>query len=238
MKAKQLRAVARKALKGKYWWAALASLIALVFGVYSIGSAASGASNSASTSGNTAANINLPGVTAEMTNATSTAMTIIAIAGTILSIAIAIVGCAVSIGYSKYNLELYKQEKAPSIGILFSYMKIVWKSFWLKILKFLKVFVWSLLFVIPGIIAGYRYSMAEFVMAENPDMSAGDAVKRSCEIMKGNKWKLFCLDFSFIGWDILAGFFPLVGPLFLKPYIEASHAAFYLDKSGRKEELA
>lgn len=58
-------------------------------------------------------------------------------------------------------------------------------------------------------------------------MSANEAITRSREIMNGNKWKLFCLHFSFIGWYILSAFTLGIGLLFLAPYVKASEAAFY-----------
>ena len=70
----------------------------------------------------------------------------------------------------------------------------------LNLLITLKVIAWSLLFVIPGIVAAYRYSMATYIMAENPGMQATEAIERSKALMDGRKGDLFCLDLSFIGW--------------------------------------
>ena len=81
--------------------------------------------------------------------------------------------------------------------------------------------------MIPGIIAFYAYSMAPYIMVENPELSAKEAMKASKELMKGNKWRLFCLSFSFIGWDILAALSFGIGHIVLCPYVEAAGAAFY-----------
>ena len=78
----------------------------------------------------------------------------------------------------------------------------------LTILMIFKVFLWSLFLIIPGIIACLRYALAWYVKAENPDMSANDCIKRSCELMYGRKWKLFFFWLSYIGWYIL-----LIAPL-------------------------
>ena len=81
--------------------------------------------------------------------------------------------------------------------------------------------------MIPGIIAFYANIMGAYIMLENPELTAREALAKSREMMKGNKWRLFCLSFSFIGWDILAALTLGIGHLFLCPYVEAANAAFY-----------
>ena len=85
--------------------------------------------------------------------------------------------------------------------------------------------------MIPGIIAAYRYSMATYIMAENPDMKAMEAIEASKQMMSGNKFRLFCLDLSFIGWDILGMITLGIGMLFVRPYQQAAKAAFYREVS-------
>ena len=77
--------------------------------------------------------------------------------------------------------------------------------------------------------------MSNFIMAENPEMSAKEAMEVSMEMMRGNKWRLFCLELSFIGWGILCLFTLGIGYLWLNPYINASLAAFYDDVSRTGE---
>lgn len=89
------------------------------------------------------------------------------------------------------------------------------------------VFLWSLLFVIPGIVMSYAYSMSYFIMRDNPNMSANEARKLSIEIMRGNKWRLFCLQFSFIGWFILSMFTLGILLLWVVPYYRTAMACFY-----------
>ncbi len=88
-------------------------------------------------------------------------------------------------------------------------------------------FLWTLLLIIPGIIKMYSYSMSWYILADNPDMPVNQARKKSMELMKGNKWRLFCLHFSFIGWYLL-GILTL-GILFIWiiPYINTAEAEFY-----------
>lgn len=91
------------------------------------------------------------------------------------------------------------------------------------------IFLWSLLLVIPGIIKYYSYSMTHYVIADNPDIDFLDALKKSEELMHGNKWRLFKLYFSFIGWFILASIPLGLGLIFLYPYIQLATANFYVD---------
>ena len=110
---------------------------------------------------------------------------------------------------------------------LFSGFDIFGNAFVLNLLITLKVIAWSLLFVIPGIVAAYRYSMATYIMAENPGMQATEAIERSKALMDGRKGDLFCLDLSFIGWALLATLTAGIGYLWLTPYMTVSRAAFY-----------
>ncbi len=88
--------------------------------------------------------------------------------------------------------------------------------------------------MIPGIIKGYAYAMTPFIMAENPQMTAREAIKRSQELMDGHKWELFCLGFSFIGWNLLTVLTLGIGTFFLNPYMNAAYAAFYREKISPK----
>ena len=95
-------------------------------------------------------------------------------------------------------------------------------------MKDLFVFLWSLLFVIPGIIKSYEYRMVPYIMSEDPTMNYKDALAESKKLMTGNKWKTFVLDLSFIGWDILSamtlGFLEI---FFVAPYKASTEAALY-----------
>ena len=96
-------------------------------------------------------------------------------------------------------------------------------------MQWLYVFAWSLLFIIPGIIAGYSYAMTRYILAERPELTAQEALEHSRTMMAGNRWRLFCLQLSFIGWDILAALTLGIGNLWLNPYKQAATAAFYRD---------
>ena len=77
--------------------------------------------------------------------------------------------------------------------------------------------------------------MVPYIMAENPELSAREACARSKQIMDGNRWRLFCLTFSFIGWSILCAFTCGIGNIVLNPYIEAAIADFYREISDTRK---
>ena len=175
-----------------------------------------------------------------------------------------IVGGAVRLGYARFNLNL-ADGKDAAFSDLFSQKNRLWDGFCMKFLQGLYIALWSLLLVIPGIVKTYSYAMTPYIMAEHPSLTANEAITESRRIMDGNKWRLFCLDFSFIGWELLAalpmyaGYFlflnnfsgseamaisivllltiPLsIGFFFVRPYEEAAWATFYRDITAAPTE--
>lgn len=92
---------------------------------------------------------------------------------------------------------------------------------------FLKIFLWSLLLLIPGYIKTYEYFLVSYLVGENPDLSKERIQEISRQTMNGEKWKLFVLQLSFIGWIILGTMACGIGVLFVMPYYEATMAEFY-----------
>ena len=78
------------------------------------------------------------------------------------------------------------------------------EMFWLMFLMVIKIILWAMLFIIPGLIACFRYALSWYVKAENPEMSASACIKRSCELMYGRKWNFVILGLSYFGWFLLA----------------------------------
>ncbi len=97
----------------------------------------------------------------------------------------------------------------------------------LYVLNNLFIFLWSLLFVVPGIIKYYEYSMSYYILLENPGMKHQEARRASMKLMEDNKARLFCLHFSFIGWIILSAFTFGILLFWVIPYMETAQAAFY-----------
>lgn len=86
---------------------------------------------------------------------------------------------------------------------------------------------------IPGVIASYRYAMTCYVLAEFPELSVKDAIKESKRLMDGNKWRMYSMHWSFLGWYILSAVTMGIANLWLLPYRCAADAAFYMDVTGR-----
>ncbi len=89
------------------------------------------------------------------------------------------------------------------------------------------IMLWSLLFVIPGIVKSYSYAMTFYILRDNPDMPASDAITESRRMMDGNKFRLFCLHLSFFGWILLCILTLGILTLFVVPYMQTAQAAFY-----------
>lgn len=97
--------------------------------------------------------------------------------------------------------------------------------------------LWSMLFVIPGIVKGYSYSLAMYIKSENPNIPASKAIELSTRMTNGHKMDLFVLDMSFIGWGILSAFtLNILGILYVMPYQYASKAFAY--EEIKEEALA
>ena len=91
----------------------------------------------------------------------------------------------------------------------------------------LYIFLWTLLLVIPGIVKHYQYYLVPYILSENPDMDTRQALDVSRSMMEGNKFRVFVLELSFIGWLILGTLLCGVGTIFVAPYIEATKAELY-----------
>ena len=97
------------------------------------------------------------------------------------------------------------------------------------LLVYLYTLLWTLLFIVPGIIKGLAYSLTPFIVKDNPQLSPNQAINLSMKMMKGHKFDLFYLYLSFIGWILLAMLTLGIGLLWVIPYMQTSMAAFYLD---------
>lgn len=133
---------------------------------------------------------------------------------------------AISLGLCCIYLGLTKGENVE-IGTLFSRFSSIGKALWLNILIAVFTFLWSCLLWIPGIIKGLSYSMAYYVLADNPEMTAREALNESKAIMHGHKMDLFVLYLSFILWDILVCFTFGIASVYVLPYQSATIANFY-----------
>lgn len=134
----------------------------------------------------------------------------------------------VSVGFSIFTLNTIRQN-APDFGNLLDGFGMMPRLLWLLILEALFIMLWSFLFVIPGIVAAYRYSLAVYIMIDHPELSAMDCIRESKRMTYGYKAQLFKLDLSFILWLLLSSL-PVVGyavQVILTPYMETSKVLYY-----------
>ena len=145
--------------------------------------------------------------------------------GILIIIAICLMSMMMSVGFTVYCMNVCQFRKA-GFGNLFDGFEIFFKVLWLEILMFIFVYLWSLLLIIPGIVAAYRYRMALYIMIDNPQLSALDCINASKQMMYGRKGELFVLDLSFLGWYLLT-LFPFV-IVWVAPYTSVTYVNYYL----------
>ena len=255
--AADFRADAREALRGRWPIAILTGFVASLIGA-NIATGGGGSSNSNNdSSGAVIRDFQATEFWLQYRTLVITAIVILVI-WVIITI---VIGGAGKLGYATFNLKLV-DNKDVALADLFSQFHRLGDGFCMNFLMGLYTLLWTLLFIIPGLIKTYSYAMTPYILAENPGMTATDAITESRRIMDGNKWRLFCLGFSFIGWGLLcaaptlialfivsrmaietqnlavllwiipASIPSFIGSLFLNPYQEAAWAAFYRDISG------
>ena len=139
----------------------------------------------------------------------------------------------VGVGFTIFVLNTVRGA-APVLGNLLDGFSMLGRVLLLELVMFALVFLWSLLLVIPGIIASYRYSMALYILIDHPEMGVMECIRESKRITHGRKGELFVLDLSFLGWNLLSSA-PVVGYLisvWVTPYIALTHALYYERLSG------
>lgn len=237
--AEDFRRIARNALTNKWFIAVAVGLVASILGGISGGGPefkvnidGSNISMNFNVAGQTIKSIGTNGgVDSEVGAFILASLPIIIIASLFAAVIYFVLGGFIGVGYAKFNLNLVDKKNA-AFETLFEYFSH-WKTTTIaRLLRALYVFLWSLLFIIPGIVAGFSYAMTDYILAEDPELTADEAISQSKSIMMGNKWRFFCLQFSFIGWDILATLAFGIGHLWLTPYKQAAYAAFYREVSG------
>jgi uncharacterized membrane protein len=133
----------------------------------------------------------------------------------------------IKMGIMPYFLKLARDEK-PSFAVIIDGFKNDFKgNMLLGIMEQLFITLWTLLFIIPGIVKSYSYALCYYIKADHPEYGWKECIDESRRMMKGNKWRLFCLDFSFIGWQIVGMLCFGLGGYFVNPYMMTARAHFY-----------
>jgi uncharacterized membrane protein len=133
---------------------------------------------------------------------------------------------AFSLGLTMFTLEIVRTQKG-NFNTGFKGFKQFGSSFVATLLMGIFICLWSILLVIPGIIACFRYAMTYFILADNPEISGSEAIKKSKEMMIGHKSELFVLFLSFFWWFILCIITFGLAAIYVSPYVSATVANFY-----------
>lgn len=231
---KELKEKAKAGVKRNYWKAVLtACLFSVVFGGISFaGGMGSGMAFSGSTGsdGVTGASIfdSLPDELLVMLGMLAATLLVVAFVVLVISIAAQILLVnPFAVGIYRFRINAVRGNGNVSDlghGFDVNYKRNVKTMFFME----LYIFLWALLFVIPGLVKAYEYRMIPYLLAENPEMSKNEAFAASKAMMKGNKWRAFVLDLSFILWEFLSSLtFGLVGLFWVEPYKQLTDAALY-----------
>ena len=151
-----------------------------------------------------------------------------------------IIGGPLQCAYSKYFLERSRGNIShDNLNVCVDDAKVEFvDKMVLGLLINLFVFLWSLLLIIPGIIASYSYSMAYYIKCDHPEYDHKRCREESKKMMNGRKMDLFLLDLSFIGW-IFVGILTLgIGLLWVQPYMDATRVEFYREIISDQEFVA
>lgn len=161
-----------------------------------------------------------------------------AISGTLSAtgVGVIIVAGPLSYGLSRICVRRVCNDGEVDLGdLLKGFTENFAQSLLLGLLSSLFIALWSLLFIIPGIIKSYSYSMCFYIQQQSPNKDWKYCLDKSKELMNGYKMKLFLLDLSFIGWYILGALCLGIGVLFVEPYHEMARANFYMNLVANKE---
>ena len=271
--AKDFRYEARTALSGNWWLAIGTTIVASILGLCTItstvGSISSGSDSSAA--------VNDPAVLAVMMLISSISF--------IYTIITFVLSGPVTLGYIKFTMKAHNNEK-PKFSDLFSQFNRFGEGFCVYALRLLYTFLWVLAAVAPVVIVGiplvyvmgkfglilmyllaiaagafvamkmYSYALAPYIVYDHPGIGAAAALRKSVDMMDGNKWRLFCLAFSFIGWNLLASVpaiiavalespalvfiatpITLAATVVIQTYMEFAYTAFYRDIAKSRDEL-
>jgi len=146
----------------------------------------------------------------------------------LLSTIMLLISAPIKVGECRYFLE-GTQYRFDIKNILHGFTTGKYLNILLSLLlKEVFITLWSLLFIIPGIVKGYAYSMVPYILAENPNLSPKQVIDISCRMTKGYKFKVFLTSLSFIGWYLLGALCFGIGTVFVVPYERATLAQLYL----------
>ena len=148
-----------------------------------------------------------------------------------------IIGGPLLLGVTYFFLALSRKQEAALSQIFDGLQRFV-DALITYLLMALFIFLWSLLLIIPGIMAALSYALTFYLVAENPGLKGKEALLRSKTLMNGYRWKLFCLFLRFFGWFLLGALTMGIGFLWIMPYLQTALARFYDDLLENKGSAA
>ncbi len=169
--------------------------------------------------------------------ATKNFVAIFIIAYVLVLIAILVVASPMTVGSHMICLDMTYGEPIKVSTLFAPFKNMLGKSVLTLVLYTIYLYLWSLLFAIPGIIKSFSYSMTFYVLAENPNMTANEAITESRRIMDGHKWELFVLQLSFIPWMLLGSVTLGLGYIYVAPYMSATVTNFYHNIKRQPENV-
>ena len=223
MKSKELRKRAWESLKGKYW---MAFIVIIVTGL--IGSIGNAFVSFGQELGEVLGMVDPAEMDSTMMIGALVLNGVVIISAIIGALFSLFVTNAITVGVSNYFIK--NTDSKPSFKDAFSGFKVKYKrNIGTLLLVGIKTVLWTLLFVIPGIIKAYEYAIIPYILADDPEITSKDAFKKAKQMMNGNKWRLFKLELSFFGWFVLCVLTLGIGTFFLLPYVNAANAEFYAE---------
>jgi len=224
----ELKQRAKNALRGTYW---KAFIVSLVVSMIASGGGVGSSANFSNWDNSIGSQGNIGGFSGD-----NDMLAMIAIIAGIVFLIIIIVASLIRV-FLGYNLEVggrrYFIQAAQGdvnmgyLGYGFKkdrYINIIKAMLWKGFCNFL----WYLLFIIPGIVKFYAYSMVPYILADNPDIGYKRALELSQQMTHGEKWRMWVLDLSFTGWYLLGAMACGLGVIFVRPYDDATHGELYL----------
>lgn len=143
-----------------------------------------------------------------------------------VSVFVWLLGCVLSAGWILYHQGVRRGEKMP-YSSLFDGFGFAGKIILLNVLMVVFVFLWTCLFIVPGIIAAYRYRFAVYNLCENPELGAMEALAMSKAQTKGHKLDLFVLDLTFLGWALLCVLTAGILTIWVSPYVQQTNLGYF-----------
>ena len=209
----ELKARAKGDLSGSYWYAFLVSLLVAITGGSHHWGGGGGSAGGTSGAGS---------------DEFSLWMGLLILFAVIIALSIRVfIGFAIEVGGRKFFLQL--PEGNNDLGyISYGFQRTRYYDIVVTmLLRGIYLILWTLLLIIPGIIKMYTYRMVPYILADNPNIDHSRAIDLSKQMTMGEKFDIFVLDLSFLGWFLLGALALGIGVLFVQPYYDATNAELY-----------